>query len=199
MKANQRAKTERSGNILDCPALFPKQWSGVEIKGEVAKWAAKFLINYSLGHVLQLSVFHHHHEENEASYAVWLHLIVHFVEWLVYINFVRVLKQATQSTSPGSSPRWCIWEMACMTICISCGYVFSNKMYKPVYMESVDVIDACWLVWVLCTKKLMLQQLLLSLGVRTWVRGYACKHSVCCKTSTAFLALHLKVRMQIWK
>jgi len=26
----------------------------------------------------------------------------------------------------------------------------------------------------------MLQQLLLSLGVRTCVRGYACKHSVCC-------------------
>ena len=43
--------------------------------------AAKFLINYSLGHVncfvsihvlLQLSVFYHHHEDNEASYAVWL-------------------------------------------------------------------------------------------------------------------------------
>ena len=39
------------------------------------------LLIYSLGHVkcsvsvhmlLQLSVFYHHHEENEASYAVWL-------------------------------------------------------------------------------------------------------------------------------
>ena len=38
-----------------------------------------WLINYSLGHVncfvsmlLQLSVFYHHHEENESSYTVWL-------------------------------------------------------------------------------------------------------------------------------
>ena len=45
-------------------------------------YAAKFwLMNYSLGCVnlfvsiymlLQLSVFYHHHEENEAGYAVWL-------------------------------------------------------------------------------------------------------------------------------
>ena len=50
-------------------------------KGRWLKWCvAKFLVNYSLGHVncfvsihvlLQLSVFYHHHEENEASYAVW--------------------------------------------------------------------------------------------------------------------------------
>ena len=57
------------------------------MNGEVAKvarqrCAAKFLVNYySLGHVncfvsihmlSELSVFYHHHEENEASYSVWL-------------------------------------------------------------------------------------------------------------------------------
>ena len=61
-------------------------WSR-KLEGEVAKVACqrcvmKFSVNhYSLGcvicfvsvHVLlQLSVFYHHHEENEASYAVWL-------------------------------------------------------------------------------------------------------------------------------
>ena len=55
--------------------------------GRWLKWHAEgaqqnfWLINYSLGHVnrfvsihvlLQLSVFYHHHEENEASYTVWL-------------------------------------------------------------------------------------------------------------------------------
>ena len=59
------------------------------MNGEVAKVAHQikgtqqnfWLINYSLGHVncfvsihvlMQLSVFYHHHEENEASYAVWI-------------------------------------------------------------------------------------------------------------------------------
>ena len=65
------------------------------MKGEVAKvahqrCAGKFwLINYSLGYancfvsirmLLQLSVFYHHHEENEASYAVWL-------SWSKYVEF----------------------------------------------------------------------------------------------------------------
>ena len=71
-------------------------------------------MNYSLGcvncfvsiHVLlQLSVFYHHHEENEASYADWLscskyveftldlHLIIHFVHKNGLFKNQRVLKQ----------------------------------------------------------------------------------------------------------
>ena len=57
------------------------------MKGEVAKAVHEacrkifWLIKYSVGHVncfvsihvlLQLSVFYHYHEENEASYTVWL-------------------------------------------------------------------------------------------------------------------------------
>ena len=58
-----------------------------------------WLINYSLGHVncfvsihvlLQLSVFYHHHEENEASYAVWLscskYVDYSLSEWLICIS-----------------------------------------------------------------------------------------------------------------
>ena len=81
----------------------PEKWKEGWLKWHAKGVSQNFQIKYSLGHVicfvpihvlLQLSVFYHHHEENEASYAVWLfcskifsvypvrvidlHLIVHF-------------------------------------------------------------------------------------------------------------------------
>ena len=122
------------GNVHDCCICIVEQqallgpplcvwyrgWSK-ELKERWLKWSAKdtlgnfWLINYSLGHVnclvwihvlLQLSVFYHHHHENEASYAVWLscfslpclsngftsHHTLCLQEWFVQVN-QRVIKE----------------------------------------------------------------------------------------------------------
>ena len=71
------------------------------------------VIYYSLGHVnsihvlLQLSVFYHYHEENEASYAVWLscskYVDYSLSEWLICVSsntlFTRMLTRICSCNS----------------------------------------------------------------------------------------------------
>ena len=119
------------------PGANPEKWMGRWLKWRTKDVQRNFwLIKYSLGHVncfvsihvlLQLS---HHHEENEASYAVWLNMLIivclsdwfashHTLclqEWFVQVNQRRLKhgdgtpkggRVATQFTPPGSAPDWC--------------------------------------------------------------------------------------------
>ena len=93
-----------------CIRAASSQKLGLILNGRWLKWRAEgvqwnfCLINYSLGHVnclvsihvlLLLSVFYHHHKENEASYAVWFscskyvdYSLFTLSEWLICIYLV---------------------------------------------------------------------------------------------------------------
>ena len=101
----------------------PEKW-----KEGWLKWCAKGvsqnfqLINYSLGHVncfvpihvlLQLSVFYHHHEENEASYAVWLFCSLFTLSvWLICISLYTLLTRMVCSSKSENAQRIIIMDTA---------------------------------------------------------------------------------------
>ena len=92
-----------------CSGADPEKWMGRWLKWRTKAVQQNFwLINYSLWHVncfvsihmlLQLSVFYHHHEENEASYAVWLFCSKYVLsEWLICISLYTLFTKMVCSS-----------------------------------------------------------------------------------------------------
>ena len=114
LKKNRNRCYEKSPTAGADPEKWKERWLKWRTKGVSRNFQ---LINYSLGcvscfvsiHVLlQLSVFYHHHEENEASYADWLsskYLEFTLSEWWICISSCTLFTRMVCSSKSESAQR----------------------------------------------------------------------------------------------